>query len=149
MLSAIGFLFKFALFSVAILVMGNWVQWDGETLSERVQAQLSHAERSDVAAQLRGWTKKITDDARGGVDKKARSRGHVTHAQRSPDRHVEASSLSDRTETTAAAPQHTANPDNAGHAATTVATEEQIPSSERQKLRALMRELNNTTHDRD
>ena len=103
MLKAVGFIIKLFLFSIFVLAVGNWLRWDGKTISDQVKSQLSHAEDSGVADEIRGWTRKITDDARAGFDKKQMK---VSRSE-------------------AAAP-----------------SSEQIPSSERQKLKALIKELN-------
>lgn len=151
MLKAMGALLKLALFSIVILLAGQWISWDGRTLSQHVQAQFAHAEKSDTAAYMRGLARRVTEDARSGFEKKTKQRGHVpaaTHAaQKAAVPQENDSELTDRTETQAAAPlqapAHTAAQPQA-EVRTIAHAEEQIPPSERQKLRALIRELNSS-----
>jgi hypothetical protein len=97
MLKALGYLFKIALFSIFILILGNAVHWEGRTISDQVKLRMSHAERSQVYGSVRNWAEKLTLDAKKGAARKA-------------DQVID----------------------------------EEIPHSERQKLRALIRELNNS-----
>src|SRR6478735_959200 len=76
MLNAIGFFFKLIAFSAFILIVGNWAKWDGRTLNQHVQAQLSRAQESEFADQAREWTHKITDDAREGINKRKSAARH-------------------------------------------------------------------------
>ena len=118
MLRAIAFLIKATLFAVLVLVIGNWARWDGRTLSDQVKHAIAQAERSDITSKVRGWTKNLTDDAREGADSKTK------YVKRAPIKAI----ASDSTDTEAAAPARE--------------DKERIPSSERQKLRNLIRELN-------
>jgi hypothetical protein len=152
MLKAVGSALKLVLFSIAILVIGNWVSWDGRTLSDHVRRQISRAERSDTAAYLQGVARKVTEDARSGFDKKIKNHGRIpamAHAQtkakpavREDESQADDNDVTDRTEIQSAAPKHEL------HAAAT-RSDEKIPSSERQKLRALIRELNSSSHSAD
>jgi uncharacterized membrane protein len=114
MFKAIGWLIKTALFAGLVLVIGNLVNWRGRTISDQVKTQLSHAERTELGEKLKDWT----SDSRAYKDDLVRETTH------------EAKKL------TRWRP----------HAAVTASEEgepgEQLPSSERQKLRALIRELN-------
>ncbi|MGK5084161.1 hypothetical protein WDW37_12765 [Bdellovibrionota bacterium FG-1] len=114
MLRTVGFVIKAVLFSVFVIWISNWVRWDGKTVSEHVMNTANHIEKSNITQQARTWARKITVDAREGVAKKSHRHNEVN---------------SDRTETEAAAPSR---------------SEDQIPSSERQKLRELIRELNHS-----
>ncbi len=98
MLKAIGWLVKLAVFSVVILVLGNWLRWDGKTVSDQIRTHLSQAERSDTVSSVRKWAGSLVEDARRGTSRLS-------------------------------------NPDQ-------FASKEEIKASERQKLRALIRELN-------
>jgi uncharacterized membrane-anchored protein YjiN (DUF445 family) len=124
MLKALGWIVKLTLFSVAILLAGDWIHWSGKTLAQHVRTQAAHAERSDTASYMRDLTHRVTEDARTGLDKKIKQLKHTTNAV-----------VTDRTEMQAAAPSRTI-----------ARTEELIPSSERQKLKALISELN-SDHD--
>lgn len=165
MLKAMGALLKLALFSIVILLAGQWISWDGRTLSQHVQAQVTHAERSDTAAYVRGLARRVTEDARSGFEKTLKDRSMLhpgtgllpapAHASRakalapsvSPPASEDDGEITDRTEIQSAAPEKPLDrqPAKQGEMRTVAHTEEQIPPSERQKLRALIRELNSTT----
>ena len=102
MLKLVGFFFKLATFAALILVLGNWIEWDGKTISDQVRLKMSHAERSPAISSIRHWAEKITHDAHKGIQRKL---DHTTDNSRSTE-------------------------------------EEEILPSERQKLKALIRELN-------
>jgi len=97
MLRLIGLLIRLAIFSAFVLILGNWVKWDGKTISDQVRIGMSHAEETDVIEKIRGWAQQVTHDAHKGF----RNKLHRTEEDR-----------------------------------------EEIPASERQKLKALIRELN-------
>lgn len=130
MLNALSWVLKLALLSVAILIAGEWIRWDGRSLAQHVLLGVGHAEKSDAADYVRELTRKITDDARLGFEKKAKGPGRkaATTTQES---------ITDRTEMQAAAPM--AAPTRAAGGAR---AEERLQPSERQKLKALIRELN-------
>jgi hypothetical protein len=95
MFKLFSLVFKVVVFSAAILVLGHYLTWEGKTLSDQVRLQLSHAERSPVAARVKKWTNGLMNDAvSGSKSQKSQKDG------------------------------------------------EEVPPSERQKLRALIRELN-------
>lgn len=101
MLKLMGWMMKCTILSIVVLVLGNWVQWDGKTVSDQIKTQLSHAEKSEWAGDVRHWASQVTQDARVGIQKKS---SYVTRSTHSND--------------------------------------EEITASERQKLRSLIRELN-------
>ncbi len=107
MLKFFGFCLKVAIFSILVLILGNTLYWDGKTISDQVKLKMAHAERSNVIDTVRDWAKKVTLDAKLGL-------------QRKPDHSV--------------APTHSS-------------THEQISSSERQKLKALIQELNHSQRE--
>lgn len=102
MLKLIGLVLKLALFSFFVLVLGNWVRWDGKTISDQVKLRMSHADEYEIIGSVKTWADQLTQDAKQGFHKKI-----------------------DR-----------------------VAAQEEISPSERQKLKALIRELN-SSHKRD
>jgi len=108
MLRLIGWTLKVTAFAVLVLVLANWIRWDGKTISDQVRTQMSHAEDLSILETIKGWAEKLTLDARKGSTRK-RSSG--TSAAMKGSR------------------------EEAGN---------DIPSSERQKLRALIRELNSS-----
>jgi hypothetical protein len=162
MLNAMLSIFKLAIFSVFVIILANWVKWDGRTLSEHVSRGIHHAETSETAATVshsvsgavgsvtgtvKQWTRKFTQGEVGEARKE--SRQHRTHARASTsptavkvaansENDSNGNENTDRAPSTAAAPVRDARSDES----------DQIPSSERQKLRALIRELN-SSHGRD
>jgi len=102
MLKLIALFLKLALFSLFVLVLGNWVRWDGKTISDQVKLKMSHADEADIIGSVRDWADRLTHDAKHGFQKKM-----------------------DR-----------------------VTAQEEISPSERQKLKALIRELN-SSHKKD
>jgi len=106
MLKLLGYCIKIALFTVIVLILGNWVRWDGKTISDQIKVRMSHAEKSGVFDEARTWTEKLTLDAKKGIQKKL------------------------------------------NQVSNQVSIEEDIPASEKQKLKALIRELN-SSHKKD
>ncbi len=126
MLKAIGWVLKAAIFSVVVLILGNWLHVGGKTISDQVKTQMSHAEHSglgDAASSIsnmgKGWAEKITGDAKKGAVRAPRTSQNSSQSTGTPVAQKENEIPS--------------------------AAAEEIPSSERQKLRALIRDLN-TAH---
>lgn len=70
MLRLFWILIKCALFSIVIVVLANWIQWKGKTVSDQIKIQMAHAERTDLVTKVRTWTKNLADDAtRGAMNK--------------------------------------------------------------------------------
>ena len=130
MLRAIGFFLKCTLFAAVVLVLGNWIRWEGYTASERVTRWIHQAQRNQtvgevaekVGDQTRRWARGITTDARSA----AQARGPESTKDQSPS--------------SQAAPQRDSRLDPA--------RTESISPTERQKLRALILELN-SSHRQD
>jgi hypothetical protein len=122
MFKAIGWLIKAALFAALVLVLGNLVHWKGRTVSDQVRVGIAHAERSDVADKLKDWTSNTADDLEDHVPKNVIE--GAKHLRLHPLKKIAANSVSRSEEDQ---------------------SDERLPSSERQKLRALIRELNSPT----
>lgn len=127
MLRAISWLVKASVFALIVLIVGNTFKVGNKTINDQVKTQLSHAERAEVVGEVKDWARQITSDQKAGIEKKiSAERNALLGASRN--------ALANATKAEPAqarpkiAPRITAN--------------EEIPSSERQKLRALMRELN-------
>ena len=131
MLNALSWVLKLTLLSIAILIAGEWIHWDGHTLAQHVMLGIGRAEKSDTVDYLRDLTRKVTEDARSGIEKKAKSLGRKPAVAQKSAGEAQEEALTDRTETQAAAPARNG-----------ARTEERLPPSERQKLKALIRELN-------
>jgi hypothetical protein len=139
MLKALGWMIKLTLFSIAILLAGDWISWQGRTLSQHLRGHVEQIGRTDTASYVRGLTRKVTADARAGFEKKTRQKDKARGANATQARQdsqtqesAESREINDQVESQAAAPRT--------HAIAHV--EEPIAPSERQKLRALIRELN-------
>jgi hypothetical protein len=118
MLRLFKFVIKFSLFSAFVLVVANLIQWHGQTLSDQVKVQLSHAERSQAAEQVKGWTRKVKDNAKSAL-----------HLLPLPG------SISNKNEVSSAAGEMKSH------------SPVEILPSERQKLRALIQELNTSQRE--
>lgn len=132
MLRAISWLVKASVFALIVLIVGNTFKVGNKTINDQVKTQLSHAERVEVVGEVKDWARQITSDQKAGIEKKinaqrtraiannganeARANAHPRIAPRVNGKQYELRS--------------------------TQTASEEIPSSERQKLRALMRELN-------
>jgi hypothetical protein len=123
MLKLLGFIVKVALFSLVVLIIGNWARWDGKTISDQVKTQLSAAQRLEIAEQIKEITKKVTGDAKKGLQKIKTNGGRSSLPSSAKEE-----------KTALARSTGIPSPD----------TEEPISASERQKLRALIRELNHS-----
>lgn len=107
MIKIIGVIIKVGFFSAAVLILGHYIRWGGETVSDQVKIRVSHAENSATAGKIRGWTRELIDDAHQAAQ----------NLEKSGARRIPGSPPS---------------------------SAEKIAPTERQKLRALIRELNNT-----
>ena len=125
MLKGIGFLVKLVLFSSLVLILGNSLHWRGRTLSEHTKTQMAQMEKSGLASHVRTWAGTVTTEAGDAIRTTASSA--VNAATRATGSIAASSSASGGSET---------------------GISEKIPPSERQKLRALIRELN-TPHGKD
>jgi uncharacterized protein YdbL (DUF1318 family) len=127
MLKAIGFVLKCTLFAVAVLVAGNWIRWDGRTASDRVTHWIHQAQRSPSLTRGAGEVaEKVGGTLQGWTQGlTADARAGAAKARISGDR---------------------ATSTQAGAVRADQVSAESISPSERQKLRALIRELNSSHH---
>lgn len=51
MLKAIGWVLKTTVFAVVILILGNWIRWDGKTVSDQVKSKMAFATRSSPSVE--------------------------------------------------------------------------------------------------
>ena len=120
MFKLLGLTIKVLIFSLIVLVLANWAQWRGRTISDQVKTQLAHAERSRLAGQVgekvKGWAELASESAHAGVT------GLRERAERKWNGQE------------AGAPAAASDEDEPAP--------ERIPASEKQKLKALIRELN-------
>lgn len=92
---------KTILFAIIILVLGNWLKWDGKTLSEQVKEQMTHPNYVNYFKRFQQKSSDLFNDLHHTAP-------HNTHETRTPAR----------------------------------SAYEEISPSEKQKLRALIQELN-------
>lgn len=121
MLKAIGWLIKASVFAIAVLIVANYLKVGKNTVSDHLKTQLSHAENAEVVGEVKDWAQHVTKEHRGGLLKKVDIESGVVAAK---------SEAAVARAKTALAPAKTEG--------------EEISSTERQKLRALMRELNSS-----
>ncbi len=105
MLSLLKFTIKWAVLSLLILTLGNWVHWNGRTLSEIVKTTMAPFENKHLLETAQKWGEGLTRDAKQGLQNKLSS----------------------------SSSQMTSTP-----------MEQEVPRSERQKLRTLIRELSSS-----
>jgi len=100
---------------LVVLVLGNWIRWDGKTLSAQVRSKMASATRETPALlnsgmnKIRSWSDRITTGASSRDEGRAGSGG--------------------RNRRSASAPNTNSN-------------SEKVSATERQKLRSLIQELN-------
>lgn len=140
MLKLIGFFLKLCAFSVIVLVLGQLVRWDGKSVSDQVKVRISHAEGytaehgESIFERARQWARELLGDAlEGSLKKKATSRGP---ASAPPKGFLERLTIS--------AGSSESVPSAATAANDSQASTDAIQASERQKLKALIKELNKT-----
>lgn len=129
MLKAIGWLIKASAFAIVVLVIANYLKIGSKTVSDHLKTQLSHAENAEVVGEVKDWAQHVTKDHRGGILKKVNIETGAAALKNEP--------VLARAKAAIAPARKTASAE-AGTAA------EEISSTERQKLRALMRELNSS-----
>jgi hypothetical protein len=122
MIRAVSWMIKTALFAAFILVLGNWIHWGGKTVSDQVKTEMSQVQRSGAASSLKTWERRL------GKEVKEDATTGLSHKVMKIKKSIQAELPSDST---------TSNSDGADG--------DKIPSSERQKLRALIQELNTST----
>ena len=132
MLRALAWLIKTGFFIILVLVIGNSVRFGNRTINDRIQTGIAHSERSAIGHQIKGWIKQITEDAHKGAE--------MLQVNGSSLRKMNNGAIPKTR--TGAIPQSSASTESEERPA------EEIPPSERQKLKALIRELNTTSsHD--
>lgn len=70
MFKALFFLLKLAIFSAAVLTLGNVIRWDGRSISDQIKSQMSHPIISDSMSRLRGWSGTLVEDVKQGSIKR-------------------------------------------------------------------------------
>jgi hypothetical protein len=136
MLRAVRFTLKLALFAVVVLVLGNWIHWKGHSVSDQVRIQMSHAERAPIVDNVRDWAKHATQDA-SDVTK---------NVARNVKDDLKRKSAVWKWKTAVPSPELSAR--RSADDEESQAEGEDIPATERQKLKALTRELSGSRgHD--
>ncbi len=113
MFRLIGYLLKVAFVTALILVLGQIVRWEGRTVSDQIKTRLAKAEKSPIVDRVSDWAESWVSE-RGAPKRRAPQ-------------------LSERPKPVAAERPVAAGSPGDGR---------EIPPSERQKLRELIRELN-------
>jgi hypothetical protein len=141
----LGWIIKASLFAAVILVLGNVLHIGGRTVSDQVRTSLSHAEQlapANTIDQVKSWTGDIADKAKRAADEFKKPAKHAnTSAVQNSRPVINRKTASENTP--AERPRKLiqthkivqTDPNNT----------ENILASERQELRRLIRELNNST----
>lgn len=114
MLRAISFILKLAILSVIVLVLGNWIRWGDNTISDEIRSQMAQAQRSQFLHETKAWTQDLFNDFRKGASRLKETRPALKPRQSSSGQEADP---------------------------------EGILPTERQKLRALIHELNSPKND--
>src|SRR5262245_40182579 len=131
MLKLIGWTIKLTVFAVIVLVLGNWLQIDGKSISDQVKSHMSHAQRQ--APHLKhSLHQKLTE--------KIESAREWSESNGVPTMEARNDSLSHSAPAPAATMSKVSSR-NPSAKKQKAAQDEEIPPTERQKLRALIREL--------
>jgi hypothetical protein len=152
MFKLLGWIVKAAFISVVILVLGNTLEYHGKTLSDQVRSSLSHAESSNAVDGMKTWTHEISSniserthkdalEAKRKLLKKIAAQkkiiaAHTASAQQKA-KQLLAESQAAIQRKVASQTTATETPQNA--------PSEDIQASERQELRNLIRQLNDST----
>jgi hypothetical protein len=138
MFKAIGWLIKLTIFTGIILVLGNMLHWKGHTVSDQVKTSLASAQTAETIDDIKTWANHITSTPGSSHAithlKNAKKRALPQESPRNSIHHANV------TANVATDPQAAMQQPEAQ-------AQEEIPSSERQKLRALIREINTSRND--
>lgn len=152
MLKIIGWLVTASFFAVAVLVIGNSFEVKNRTISDRVRTQLSHAEHQQIphvietteetVNDLKEWAKNLASKQKQGIEKRYTNerRAHAL-TKASPESKAKQTRLPANT---TSAPRIAPPETHKRNEKLTASSGEEIPTSERQKLQDLMRELNSS-----
>jgi len=140
MFKAIGWLIKLTVFAGIILVLGNMLHWRGHTVSDQVKTSLASAQTSETMDDIKTWANHMTSNPG--------STHTTTHLKNAKKRALPQESPRNAIHRTVVVPVAAAEPQPiAPSSQSTTQTQEEIPSSERQKLRALIREINTSQNN--
>jgi uncharacterized membrane protein YhiD involved in acid resistance len=103
---------KYSLIALLIIVLANWIQWKGKTVSDQIKTQMAQAEQSTIFKKAQHWKNSVSVDIKKGVIVKL---------------HNEQIKLMNSLDETKSKQ---------------VETKEIIPSTEKEKLRSLIQDLN-------
>jgi hypothetical protein len=151
MFKILGWIIKASLFAAAILILGNVLHIGGHTVSDQVKTSLSHAEQlapTNTIDQVKTWTGDIADKAKRAADefkKPARHSSASTPATAVQKASNKASSLNRKMASENTPIERPRKPIQHGKITQNDASTESILASERQELRTLIRELNDST----
>lgn len=113
MFKLLGWAFRFSLLAIGVLAAGHLIKWDGKTVSDRVQSTMSQVEKTSAGQTVREWAERLAEDAEHETKKARKS------AERAAQRAAKEAIRKVEEES------------------------DDLLGSERAKLRALIRELNN------
>lgn len=136
MIRALSGLIKTCLFAAVILILGNWIHWGGKSVSEQVKTEMTQVGQSKAAGSLKRWGKQVKGDVAAEVTPKIYKEVSGKVVEKSTKLIKAAKAKVKTIESQAGLDSAQVDSPSDG---------DKIPSSERQKLRALIQELNTST----
>ena len=64
---AVFSLIKYTVFAIAVLFLGNWIEWEGRTLSDHIRVFMSYTGSSEFAADRSGVAGGVKNSYRGDL----------------------------------------------------------------------------------
>ncbi len=68
-METISKLFKSALFGIVAIIVGSWIQWDGRSLTYRVEHQVAEVKQSVAYKQILVWGERSIFEAKDAVSR--------------------------------------------------------------------------------
>lgn len=133
MLRLIGWMIKTAFFAVSVLVAANLVHWNGRTVDDQIRTRLWHAERGGWLDGFKNWNDWDSDGSNSRPRRQGVSRGPLHRHWPGTARTTPGRGVGPRDRDVQAVAQNGAEGGP---------PQEKVSPSERQKLRALIQELN-------
>lgn len=84
-------LIKYSVFAIAVLFLGNWIRWDGRTLSDHIRVFMYYTGSREFSSDRSGVASGVTNSYRGDMapeaaaivrERKARTNGVAREPKR-------------------------------------------------------------------
>lgn len=145
MLKFLGFLLKASVVALLIVLVGNWLRWDGKPVNDQIRTHLSHAETSEVfhgiQNKAKSWSKGIRPSLSPDRSNDDLDDQDAHHDRLHGERHAKPQPKGGGDKLSATARLNPADRKPASGETPSGVTDEHLPS-EKQKLRALISEMN-------